>query len=135
MRAFIELAGHIKERMPRCVVEPIHERARPAPAPQEQARAFTCSTCLQGGPERHPEVAGAELDEDPGRQVLFYTDPYIPVLGEEGFELDSMPLDAARMKAVAWVVVLTDRLRSGRAQARNRSSTLATPCRDATRRT
>ena len=106
---FIELAGHINESMPRFVVERITDALNQHRKSIRGSRIHVLGVAYKAGVNdirESPALNVMKILADKGA-VLSYTDPYIPVVREEGFELDSVPLEAARMKAVDCVVILT----------------------------
>ena len=106
---FIELAGHINESMPRFVVERITDALNHHRKSVRGSRIHVLGVAYKAGVNdirESPALNVMKILADKGA-VLSYTDPYIPVVREEGFELDSVPLEAARMKAVDCVVILT----------------------------
>jgi len=105
---FIELAGHINESMPRFVVERITDALNQHRKSIRGSRIHVLGVAYKAGVNdirESPALNVMKILADKGA-VLSYTDPYIPVVREEGFELDSVPLEAARMKAVDCVVIL-----------------------------
>jgi UDP-N-acetyl-D-glucosamine dehydrogenase len=106
---FIELAGHINESMPRFVVERITDALNQHRKSIRGSRIHVLGVAYKAGVNdirESPALNVMKILTDKGA-VLSYTDPYIPVVREEGLELDSVPLEAARMKAVDCVVILT----------------------------
>ena len=106
---FIELAGHINESMPRFVVERITDALNQHRKSIRGSRIHVLGVAYKAGVNdirESPALNVMKILADKGA-VLSYTDPYIPLVREEGFELDSVPLEAARMKAVDCVVILT----------------------------
>jgi UDP-N-acetyl-D-glucosamine dehydrogenase len=106
---FIELAGHINESMPRFVVERITDALNRHRKSIRGSRVHVLGVAYKAGVNdirESPALNVMKILTDKGA-VLSYTDPYIPVVREEGLELDSVPLEAARMKAVDCVVILT----------------------------
>ena len=106
---FIELAGHINESMPRFVVERITDALNQHRKSIRGSRIHVLGVAYKAGVNdirESPALNVMKILADKGA-VLSYTDPYIPVVREEGFELDSVPLESARMKAVDCVVILT----------------------------
>ena len=106
---FIELAGHINESMPRFVVERITDALNQHRKSIRGSRIHVLGVAYKAGVNdirESPALNVMKILADKGA-VLSYTDPYIPVVREEGFELDSVPLEAARMKAVDCAVILT----------------------------
>ena len=106
---FIELAGHINESMPRFVVERITDALNQHRKSIRGSRIHVLGVAYKAGVNdirESPALNVMKILADKGA-VLSYTDPYIPVVREEGFELDSVPFESARMKAVDCVVILT----------------------------
>jgi UDP-N-acetyl-D-glucosamine dehydrogenase len=106
---FIELAGHINESMPRFVVERITDALNQHRKSIRGSRIHVLGVAYKAGVNdirESPALNVMKILADKGA-VLSYTDPYIPVVREEGFELGSVPLEAARMKALDCAVILT----------------------------
>jgi UDP-N-acetyl-D-glucosamine dehydrogenase len=106
---FIELAGHINESMPRFVVERITDALNQHRKSIRGSRIHVLGVAYKAGVNdirESPALNVMKILADKGA-VLSYTDPYIPLVQEEGFELDSVSPDVARMKAVDCVVILT----------------------------
>jgi UDP-N-acetyl-D-glucosamine dehydrogenase len=106
---FIELAGHINESMPRFVVERITDALNQHRKSIRGSRVHVLGVAYKAGVNdirESPALNVMKILTDKGA-ALSYTDPYIPGIREEGLELDSVPLEAARMKAVDCVVILT----------------------------
>ena len=93
---FIELAGHINESMPRFVVERITDALNQHRKSVRGSRIHVLGVAYKAGVNdirESPALNVMKILADKGA-VLSYTDPYIPVVREEGFELDSVPLEA-----------------------------------------
>jgi UDP-N-acetyl-D-glucosamine dehydrogenase len=106
---FIELAGHINESMPRFVVERITDALNQHRKSIRGSRIHVLGVAYKAGVNdirESPALNVMKILADKGA-VLSYTDPYIPGVREEGFELDSVSPETARMKAVDCVVILT----------------------------
>ncbi|HKA29807.1 MAG TPA: nucleotide sugar dehydrogenase [Candidatus Binatia bacterium] len=106
---FIELAGHINESMPRFVVERVTDALNHHRKSIRGSRIHVIGVAYKAGVNdirESPALNVMKILADKGA-TLSYTDPYIPTVDEEGFELESVPLDAALMKAVDCVVILT----------------------------
>jgi UDP-N-acetyl-D-glucosamine dehydrogenase len=106
---FIELAGHINESMPRFVVERITEALNRHRKSVRGSRVHVLGVAYKAGVNdirESPALNVMKILADKGA-ILSYTDPYIPAVREEGLELDSVPVETARMKAVDCVVILT----------------------------
>jgi UDP-N-acetyl-D-glucosamine dehydrogenase len=106
---FIELAGHINESMPRFVVERITDALNQHRKSIRGSRIHILGVAYKAGVNdirESPALNVMKILVDKGA-ALSYTDPYIRVVREEGLELDSVPVEAARMKGVDCVVILT----------------------------
>src|SRR5215813_6591554 len=106
---FIELAGHINESMPRFVVERVTDALNHHRKSIRGSRIHVLGVAYKAGVNdirESPALNVMKILADKGA-ILSYTDPYIPMVDEEGFEVESVPLDAALMKAVDCVVILT----------------------------
>jgi UDP-N-acetyl-D-glucosamine dehydrogenase len=106
---FIELAGHINESMPRFVVERVTDALNQHRKSIRGSRVHVLGVAYKAGVNdirESPALNVMKILADKGA-LLSYTDPYIPTVREEGLEFESVPLEAARMKAVDCVVILT----------------------------
>jgi len=107
---FIELAGHINESMPRFVVEKITDALNRHRKSVRASRIHVLGVAYKAGVNdlrESPALNVMKILTDKGA-VLSYSDPYIPVIREEGLCLDSLPLGNGYLANVDCVVVLTD---------------------------
>jgi UDP-N-acetyl-D-glucosamine dehydrogenase len=107
---FIELAGHINESMPRFVVEKVTDALNRHSKAVRGSRIHILGVAYKAGVNdvrESPALIVMKMLADKGA-VLSYTDPYVPAIREEGFELDSLPLKNGHLGDVDCVVVLTD---------------------------
>ncbi len=107
---FIELAGHINEGMPRFVVEKVTDALNRHAKAVRGSRIHILGVAYKAGVNdvrESPALNVMKMLADKGA-VLTYTDPYVPAIREEGFELDSLPLQNGHLGDVDCVVVLTD---------------------------
>src|SRR5262245_4771650 len=107
---FIELAGHINEGMPRFVVEKITDALNGHEKSVRGSRIHVLGVAYKPGVNdirESPALNVMRLLKDKGA-ILSYSDPYIPAIREDGFELDSLPLQNGWLGAVDCVVILTN---------------------------
>jgi len=106
---FIELAGAINESMPRFVVERVTDALNHHRKSVNGARVHLVGVAYKEGVNdirESPALTVMRLLADKGA-LLSYTDPYIPAIREEGFELASIELANGYLGTVDCVVVLT----------------------------
>jgi UDP-N-acetyl-D-glucosamine dehydrogenase len=107
---FIELAGHINEGMPRFVVEKITDALNAHVKSVRGSRIHVLGVAYKAGVNdirESPALNVMRLLKDKGA-ILSYSDPYIPAIREEGFALDSLPLQNGWLGNVDCVVILTN---------------------------
>jgi UDP-N-acetyl-D-glucosamine dehydrogenase len=107
---FIELAGAINEGMPRYVVEKITDALNQNRKSIRGSRIHVLGVAYKAGVNdirESPALIVMRILADKGA-VLSYSDPYIPAIREEGFELDSIELTNGHLGGVDCVVILTD---------------------------
>jgi len=107
---FIELAGHINEGMPRFVVEKITDALNAHRKSVRGSHIHVLGVAYKAGVNdirESPALNVMRLLQEKGA-VLSYSDPYIPVISEDGLELDSLPLRNGRLGSVDCVVILTN---------------------------
>ena len=107
---FIELAGAINEGMPRYVVEKITDALNQNRKSIRGSRIHVLGVAYKAGVNdirESPALIVMRILADKGA-VLTYSDPYIPSIREEGFELDSIELGNGYLGDVDCVVILTD---------------------------
>jgi UDP-N-acetyl-D-glucosamine dehydrogenase len=107
---FIELAGAINEGMPRYVVEKITDALNQNRKSIRGSRIHVLGVAYKAGVNdirESPALIVMKILKDKGA-VLTYSDPYIPVIHEEGFELTSLELTNGHLGGVDCVVILTD---------------------------
>jgi UDP-N-acetyl-D-glucosamine dehydrogenase len=107
---FIELAGAINEGMPRYVVEKITDALNGNRKSIRGSRIHVLGVAYKAGVNdirESPALIVMKILKDKGA-VLSYSDPYIPTIREEGFELDSLELTNGHLGNVDCVVILTD---------------------------
>jgi UDP-N-acetyl-D-glucosamine dehydrogenase len=107
---FIELAGAINEGMPRYVVEKITDALNQNRKSIRGSRIHVLGVAYKAGVNdirESPALIVMKILADKGA-VLSYSDPYIPTIREEGFELDSIELTNGHLGGVDCVVILTD---------------------------
>jgi UDP-N-acetyl-D-glucosamine dehydrogenase len=107
---FIELAGAINEGMPRYVVEKITDALNQNRKSIRGSRVHVLGVAYKAGVNdirESPALIVMKILKDKGA-VLSYSDPYIPTIREEGFELDSIELTNGYLGNVDCVVILTD---------------------------
>jgi UDP-N-acetyl-D-glucosamine dehydrogenase len=107
---FIELAGHINEGMPRFVVEKVTDALNRHRKSVRGSHVHVLGVAYKAGVNdvrESPALNVMKLLHDKGA-ILSYTDPYVPVIREDGLELDSLPLKNGYLGEVDCVVVLTD---------------------------
>jgi len=107
---FIELAGAINEGMPRYVVEKITDALNQNRKSIRGSRIHVLGVAYKAGVNdirESPALIVMKILKDKGA-VLSYSDPYIPAIREEGFELDSLELTNGHLGGVDCVVILTD---------------------------
>jgi UDP-N-acetyl-D-glucosamine dehydrogenase len=106
---FIELAGAINESMPRFVVEKITDALNRHQKSVRGSRIHVMGVAYKAGVNdirESPALTVMKLLQDKGA-VLSYTDPYIPHMHDEGFELSSVDAKNGFLGAVDCVVILT----------------------------
>jgi UDP-N-acetyl-D-glucosamine dehydrogenase len=106
---FIELAGAINESMPRFVVERITDALNAHRKSVRGSRIHVLGVAYKAGVNdirESPALTVMRILADKGA-VLSYTDPYVPSVREEGFDLDSVPADAPTLGACDCTVILT----------------------------
>src|SRR2546427_1027021 len=106
---FIELAGHINESMPRFVVEKITDALNRHRKSVRASRIHVLGVAYKAGVNdlrESPALNVMKILRDKGA-VLSYSDPYVPALREDGFALDSLPLQNGYLGDVDCVVILT----------------------------
>src|SRR5439155_447187 len=107
---FIELAGHINEGMPRFVVEKVTDALNLKRKAIRGSRIHVLGVAYKPGVNdirESPALNVMRLLRDKGA-VLSYSDPYVPALREDGFALDSLPLQNGYLGDVDCVVILTN---------------------------
>ena len=107
---FIELAGHINEGMPRFVVEKITDALNGHAKSVRGSRIHVLGVAYKPGVNdirESPALNVMRLLKDKGA-ILTYSDPYIPAIREDGFALDSLPLQNGWLGNVDCVVILTN---------------------------
>src|SRR6266446_1884177 len=107
---FIELAGHINEGMPRFVVEKVTDALNVQRKAIHGSRIHVLGVAYKSGVNdirESPALNVMRLLRDKGA-VLSYSDPYVPALREDGFTLDSLPLQNGYLGDVDCVVILTN---------------------------
>jgi len=107
---FIELAGHINEGMPRFVVEKITDALNVHAKSVRGSRIHVLGVAYKPGVNdmrESPALNVMRLLKDKGA-ILSYSDPYIPAIREDGFALDSLPLQNGWLGNVDCVVILTN---------------------------
>ena len=107
---FIELAGAINEGMPRYVVEKITDALNQNRKSIRGSRIHVLGVAYKAGVNdirESPALIVMKILAEKGA-VLSYSDPYIPVIREDGFELDSVELTNGYLGNVDCVVILTD---------------------------
>jgi UDP-N-acetyl-D-glucosamine dehydrogenase len=107
---FIELAGHINESMPRFVVEKVTDALNLHRKSVRGSHIHVLGVAYKAGVNdirESPALNVMRLLHDKGA-VLSYTDPYIPAIREDGFSLDSLPLQNGYLGTVDCVVILTN---------------------------
>jgi len=106
---FIELAGHINESMPRFVVEKITDALNRHQKSVRGSRIHVLGVAYKAGVNdirESPALNIMKMLRDKGA-TLSYSDPFIPVVREEGIELDSLDLKNGTLKGVDCVAILT----------------------------
>ena len=106
---FIELAGAINESMPRFVVERITDALNRKRKSVNGARVHLLGVAYKEGVNdirESPALTVMKLLAEKGA-VLSYSDPYIPKVDEEGFQLESVDLKNGFLGSVDCVVILT----------------------------
>jgi UDP-N-acetyl-D-glucosamine dehydrogenase len=107
---FIELAGHINEGMPRFVVEKITDALNGHAQSVRGSRIHVLGVAYKPGVNdirESPALNVMRLLKDKGA-ILSYSDPYIPAMREDGFALDSLPVQNGWLGSVDCVVILTN---------------------------
>jgi UDP-N-acetyl-D-glucosamine dehydrogenase len=107
---FIELAGHVNESMPRFVVEKVIDALNRNSKAVRGSRIHCLGVAYKRGVNdlrESPALNVMRLLKDRGA-ILSYSDPYIPIIREEGIELDSLPGRNGHLGDVDCVVILTD---------------------------
>jgi UDP-N-acetyl-D-glucosamine dehydrogenase len=115
---FIELAGAINEGMPRYVVEKITDALNQNRKSIRGSRIHVLGVAYKAGVNdirESPALIVMRILADKGA-VLSYSDPYIPTIREEGFQLDSIELGNCYLGNVDCVVILTDHKETDYAQ-------------------
>jgi len=106
---FIELAGAINESMPRFVVERITDALNRKRKSVNGARVHLLGVAYKEGVNdirESPALTVMKLLAEKGA-ILSYSDPYIPKVDEEGFQLESVDLKNGFLGSVDCVVILT----------------------------
>jgi len=107
---FIELAGHINEGMPRFVVEKVTDALNRHRKSVRGARIHVLGVAYKAGVNdvrESPALSVMRILAEKGAE-LSYSDPYVPAIREDGFELDASPLENGSLGNIDCVVVLTD---------------------------
>jgi UDP-N-acetyl-D-glucosamine dehydrogenase len=107
---FIELAGHINEGMPRFVVEKVTDALNSHSKSVKGARVHVMGVAYKAAVNdvrESPALNVMRMLEEKGAK-LTYTDPYIPTVRSEGFDLDSLQLTNGYLGDVDCVVILTN---------------------------
>jgi UDP-N-acetyl-D-glucosamine dehydrogenase len=107
---FIELAGAINEGMPRYVVEKITDALNRNRKSVRDSRVHILGVAYKAGVNdirESPALSVMKILADKGA-VLSYSDPYIPAIHEDGFDLTSIELSNGYLGNVDCVVILTD---------------------------
>ena len=107
---FIELAGAINEGMPRYVVEKITDALNSKKKSIRGSHIHVLGVAYKAGVNdirESPALIVMRILADKGA-ILSYSDPYIPTIREEGFQLDSLELTNGHLGNVDCVVILTD---------------------------
>jgi UDP-N-acetyl-D-glucosamine dehydrogenase len=106
---FIELAGHVNESMPRFVVERVTDALNRHKKSVNGAKIHILGVAYKEGVNdirESPALTVMNILRDRGA-ILSYTDPYIPHVHEEGFDLTSAELKNGTLSGVDCVVILT----------------------------
>lgn len=106
---FIELAGAINESMPRFVVEKITDALNRHEKSVRGSRIHVMGVAYKAGVNdirESPALTVMKLLQEKGA-ILSYTDPYIPHMHDEGFELSSVEAKNGFMGGIDCVVILT----------------------------
>jgi UDP-N-acetyl-D-glucosamine dehydrogenase len=106
---FIELAGAINESMPRFVVEKITDALNRHEKSVRGSRVHVMGVAYKAGVNdirESPSLTVMKLLQETGA-ILSYTDPYIPHMHDEGFELSSVEAKNGFMGGIDCVVILT----------------------------
>ncbi|MCW5891942.1 MAG: nucleotide sugar dehydrogenase [bacterium] len=106
---FIELAGAINESMPRFVVEKVTDALNRHQKSVRGSRIHVMGVAYKAGVNdirESPALTVMKLLQEKGA-ILSYTDPYIPHMHDEGFELSSVEAKNGFMGAIDCVVILT----------------------------
>src|SRR5262245_11490493 len=107
---FIELAGAINEGMPRYVVEKITDALNQNRKSIRGSRIHVLGVAYKAGVNdirESPALIVMKILKEKGAG-LSYSDPYIPTIREDGFQLDSIELGNGYLGNVDCVVILTD---------------------------
>jgi UDP-N-acetyl-D-glucosamine dehydrogenase len=115
---FIELAGAINEGMPRYVVEKVTDALNDNAKSIRGSRIHVLGVAYKAGVNdirESPALIVMRILADKGA-ILTYTDPYIPAIHEEGFELTSIELTNGYLGSIDCVVILTDHKETDYAQ-------------------
>ncbi len=107
---FIELAGAINEGMPRYVVEKITDALNQNAKSIRGSRIHVLGVAYKAGVNdirESPALIVMRILAEKGAK-LSYSDPYIPTIREEGFDLDAVELTNGYLGNVDCVVILTD---------------------------
>ncbi len=107
---FIELAGHINEGMPRFVVEIVTDALNTHSKSLRGSRVHILGVAYKAGVNdvrESPALNVMRMLQDKGA-VLTYSDPYIPSIRDEGFELEAIQLKNGYLGDVDCTVILTN---------------------------
>ncbi|WP_425152812.1 nucleotide sugar dehydrogenase [Candidatus Palauibacter sp.] len=107
---FIELAAEVNAEMPRYVVDRIAQALNRRRLPVNGSRVLLLGVAYKpdvGDVRESPALDIIELLRRRGAEVGYH-DPFVPHLALEGGDLESQPLDEARVEAADAVVVVTD---------------------------
>ena len=107
---FIELAAEVNAEMPRYVVDRIALALNRRRLPVNGSRVLLLGVAYKpdvGDVRESPALDIIELLRRHGADIAYH-DPFVPRLALEGGDLESQPLDGARLEAADAVVVVTD---------------------------
>ena len=107
---FIELAAEVNAEMPRYVVDRIALALNRRRLPVNGSRVLLLGVAYKpdvGDVRESPALDILSLLRRRGAEVAYH-DPFVPHLELEGGDLESQPLDGARLEASDAVVVVTD---------------------------